>query len=224
MPSLEDDLRAERRAVLESPMIVELTAGTLSLPRIRAWVSQEFHYMDAGTAWLGLMVHKSADREYRDFVLANLADEFRGDHRRLWMEFAAAWGLTEDDVRGAEPCPEVEALNDYLWQVCLRGHAVEALAALNVGLEGLSEELIARVWPALFQHYDGRDGVRFDRVSLAWLEAHRELDGGHSGRALALVERLADTDALRVDARQALRRAVSLFRFGLDGCYRRYGE
>jgi pyrroloquinoline quinone (PQQ) biosynthesis protein C len=214
-------LEPYRQAVLESPMLGDCARGALPVSTIRAWVAQQYQYVHAFPAWFGAMLGKASDSETREALMLNILEE--RTHPALWLQLTRAWGLSDDEVFATELCPEMQALNDYLWLVTRDGHIAEAAAAVGVALEGMSKAVIDRVGPALHRYYHGRDGVVLDRFGLMWLEAHATADPEHSREGAVVVARYATTPELRSRAKFAGRRALEFLRLGFDGVYRRFG-
>jgi pyrroloquinoline-quinone synthase len=211
-----------RQAVINCPFLRQAATGSLSLRHCRAWVSQQYHYVNQFPAWLGMLLRKVDNPECRNALMTNLYEE--RTHPKLWMRFATAWGLSEEQIVTTELCPEMQALNDYLSRLAFDGHVAEAGAALCMGLEGISKDIIESVGPALFKYYNGRDGVVLDKSSLAWLTVHSDVDPQHVHEGAILVNRYATTPSVQAKAKFAARRALEFLQLGFDGVHRRYGE
>lgn len=218
--ALAEYLEPFRRAVLESPFIQDCKKGTLTLAQARAWAAQQFDYVNTFPCWFGLMLRQVDRPEFRESLMNNIAEE--RTHPRLWLQLTRGWGLSDEEVYATELCPEMQALNDFLWRITLDGHVVESAAALGVALEGMSKLVVDEVSPALGQYYHGREGVRLDKFNLAWLEAHADVDPRHGAEGAAIVEHHATTPELQAKARFAARRALEFLRLGFDGVHRRY--
>jgi pyrroloquinoline quinone (PQQ) biosynthesis protein C len=224
--SFSDDLiqyiQPYRQEVIDCRFLSEVAQGVLSVRHCRAWVSQQYHYVHQFPGWLGMTLHKVDDADCRKALLSNLYEE--RSHPALWMRFATAWGLSEDEISSSELCPEMQALNDYLGLLAFEGSAAECGAALCMALEGISRSIIEVVSPALFKHYNGRDGINLDKGSLAWLTVHSDVDPQHGHEGATLVNRYATNPELRARSKFAARRALEFLRLGFDGVHRRYRD
>src|SRR4051812_45711078 len=136
-------LQPYRQSVLDCPMLTDCKAGALSLPLIRSWVAQQYHYVAAFPAWLGLLLRRVDDMKCRNALIKNIAEE--RSHATLWLQLTRGWGLSDEEVFRTELCPEMQALNDYLQLVALEDGPAEGGAALCVALEGMSSAIIAEV-------------------------------------------------------------------------------
>jgi pyrroloquinoline quinone (PQQ) biosynthesis protein C len=217
---LLDHVGPARELVFGRPMIRELKQGTLPVAVLRTWAAQEFDYISSVQAWHGLLLRRIDRIPLRNALVAHMSDELRTDDRSLWLRFAKGWGLSEADVLATELLPEMQALNDYLWRLCLDADLVEPVAALNVALKGITEELIGEVWPPLLRHYHGRDGVSLDEFATAWFAVHVPANLEHRRNALILLNEYAQTPQARARAKFAARRALEYLALGFDGCYR----
>ena len=218
--ALLEHIEPTRRMVLARPMFEELRRGVLPASVLRTWVAQEFDYITSVQAWHGLLVRRIDRIPLRNALVAHMSDELRTDDRRLWLQFAKGWGLSEAEVLGTELLPEMQALNNYLWRLCLDADLVEPIAAINVALKGLTEEIISSSWPALMRHYHGRDGVALDEFATAWLAVHVPANLEHRRNALTLLNAYATSPESQARATFAARRALEYLGLGFDGCYR----
>lgn len=214
-------VEATRAEVLDSPVVDALTSGRLGLDSIRAWVTQRFDYVRSVTAWHGLMLRKIDDRRMRHQLLRYMAVECERDDQELWLRFARGWGLSDEAVVSAELCPEVQALGDYLWRVCLDGHVIEAAAAHCIGIKGLAPMLVARMTAGVQEVYQHVPGTRLDELAMAWMAAHAHGQQEHVAATMELMDHYGTSAELRARAKFAARRAAELFLLGLEGCHRR---
>ena len=77
------------------------------------------------------MHSQTEDPTTRRYLLANLIDEEAGspNHPELWLQFAAALGLSVTDLGTVEPWAETRALVQTFRAICRRSVA-EGIAAL----------------------------------------------------------------------------------------------
>jgi pyrroloquinoline quinone (PQQ) biosynthesis protein C len=220
--ALLEYLEPYRQAVLDCSMIQDCKRGTLSLKHIRSWVAQQYDYVHSFPAWFGLLLRKVDDPLCREALMRNIFEERA--HPKLWFQFTRGWGLSDEEVQATELCPEMQALNDYLWRITHDGHIVEAGSALCVALEGMSKTVIDEIGPSLYQHYHGRNGVKLDNFALMWLKTHATVDVEHGRDGAVLVNCYATTPELQGWAKFAGRRALEFLRLGFDGVWRRSAE
>lgn len=117
MPSINETIAslktlAAEMSLLKHPFYQQWTAGTLSAQRLRNYAIQYYRHVATFPRYLSAMHSRCDDLATRQVLLENLIDEERGaeNHPALWLKFAQALGLTNDEVTAAEPLPAADAL------------------------------------------------------------------------------------------------------------------
>ncbi|MBL8484504.1 MAG: TenA family transcriptional regulator [Rhodocyclaceae bacterium] len=126
----------------------------------------------------------------RKFLLQNMRVEAK--HAEFWLQWAAACGVTEQDVLFARAPASTRALSHWCWHVCERESLAAGIAATNFAIEGATGE-----WCSLICD-DGRYETRFfgsDRANaMKWLRVHARYDDSHPWEALEIVATILGAD------------------------------
>jgi pyrroloquinoline quinone (PQQ) biosynthesis protein C len=130
-----------------------------------------------------------------------------------YLDWAAAYGITAEELCAHQPIPEVAALAEWLWSSSLRGTLPESVAAVNYAIEGTTGEWCRRVLPA-FQAEHGI-GSR----STTWLRAHGRYDDAHHVEALEIVKLYTSSPAEIRTVDEATRRSLDLFAAALEASF-----
>lgn len=111
----------------------------------------------------------------RALILENLRDErdAAAPHPKLWRDFAAAVGVSEETLWTIVPLPGIRRLLDTYWQICASRPLAEAVAALYA-YEAQVPEIATSKIEGLRRHYgvDTSEGLAYFRV-------HEEADRMH---------------------------------------------
>lgn len=213
--ALERSLRAAiaERSLLDHPFYRAWTEGTLDVERLRDYARQYYHFERAFPRFLSAIHARTESPAIRQLLLDNLWDEEHGErnHPALWLEFAAALGLTRAEVEGSEPHPQTRALMEHYAEAAANAPVAEALAALFA----YESQVPAVAWEKI-KGLDERYGLRPEQFE--FFSVHLVSDVAHSGAELAAIEELCeDGEAVTLAAARA---ADHLLAF-LDGCHER---
>ncbi|OAI38783.1 hypothetical protein AYO38_08990 [bacterium SCGC AG-212-C10] len=201
----------EEKSLLKHEFYREWTEGTLPKAKIREYTRQYFHFETAFPRFLSAIHTRTDSLRIRQLLLANLWDEEYGDrnHATLWLDFAAALGVKEKDVRGAKLNPETRALIDHFSSEAHEAPIGEALATL-FAYEGQVPAVAFEKIRGLHQHY----GLVPDQFQ--FFSVHIVSDIAHSNAELeALSESCMDDDAVVQATSDACDKLLAF----LDGCY-----
>ena len=170
--------------MLSHPFYRAWTAGTLRVSSLRAYAAQYFRHVDAFPRYVSA-VHSSCDSlPVRQALLENLVEEERGpdNHPALWLNFAAALGVTEGEVRGTRTWKETRQLVDSFVELTRHGTYQEGLAALLAYESQIPAVATAKI-EGLARFY----GVTEPRA-IQFFSAHIEADALHSATSSALLD------------------------------------
>ena len=163
------DAAIDRRRLLTHPFYVQWQEGRLSREALRDYAVQYYRVesslvgLTAGEAWAG-------ERE----------------HPQLWLRFAAALGLTEEEVRRARARPATMALVETNKRLArTEAGRVGALYAY----ESQAADIAATKASSLRDHYGVEDGLEF-------FEAHMSVEDGHAAAGRQAMATL-DPDAVQ---------------------------
>jgi pyrroloquinoline-quinone synthase len=223
--TFEEQVRSiiEERHLLTHPFYVAWSKGELSREQMRQYIGQYLHHVLAEPTYLSA-VHSNtphfasdgkSDLSARQMILQNLIDEEFGprNHPALWKKFAAAFGLSEDDLAEAKALPATERLVETFTDLCRNRPYYAGLAALHafesqvpaiaaVKIEGLRR----------FYGFAEPDGYEFFTV-------HEKADVLHSAAEWHLIERSADSAEKRAQVLSATTQACEALWSFLDGVY-----
>ncbi len=212
---------AKRNANLNHPFARRIINCEASLDDLRVWVGQRYRGITSlgGISMVPLLA-KGPDEASRKHIWEAIGEEcgFSGpsSHSGWLFEFGKALGMSRADMEATTPLPETRAVRYfYLYKYSL-GSFLETLAA-QVSVE--SQNPIA--FPSWVKAFEGH--YRIPRANLSWFIGHIEADseeGGHAGEGWALFSRLADTEALRDQVRNAVSEALDFYWLSLDGVQR----
>lgn len=201
------------RSLLKHPFYAEWSKGTLDRERLREYARQYYHFEAAFPRFLSAIHARTESPRIRQLLLDNLWDEEHGDrnHPALWLEFAAALGLTADEVVNAELRPETEALIAHYRRMSTEAPIAEALATL-FAYEGQVPEIAWQKIKGLSEFY----GFRPDQFE--FFSVHLVADISHANAETESIrESCEDEAAVLAATRTACDRLWSF----LDGCYAR---
>lgn len=211
--SLESRLQAvlEEKSLLKHPFYQAWTAGTLEAERLQEYARQYFHFEAAFPRLLSAIHTRTESPAVRQLILENLWDEEYGqrNHVALWLEFAAALGVSNEEVRASVPNEQTTALVNHFADICTNAPVPEALATL-FAYEGQVPAIAVQKIAGL------RDNYRFTPEQYDFFTVHEAADVAHSGAEMAAIHELNTDDDATV--RAASIAADKLYAF-LDGCY-----
>ncbi len=204
------------KAILECRLVQKASAGTLSLPQMRAWIIQLYPFIETFPKWIALNIAKTRDPVSRGYMIDNVRVEKK--HAQQWVYMAQGFGLNPDELYTVEPLPEVDALTHWLWSINTQGTLAEAVAATNYAIEGVTQG-IAKLTIRGFPHYEGLDGVHLDKKTYWWMEAHARYDDLHPLQALEIMKLYTTTKELEEKVTFATRRSLEYLLLALETCY-----
>ena len=102
------DEQIAARHLLTHPFYLAWTRGELHMETLADYACQYYRHVAAFPTYLSAVHARCDDQPTRRQLLANLIDEEAGDpnHPQLWRNFAAALGVSPDELDNAEVWPE----------------------------------------------------------------------------------------------------------------------
>ncbi|MEO8447514.1 MAG: CADD family putative folate metabolism protein [bacterium] len=169
----------EKNSLLNHPFYQKWNEGKLTKEELREYAKQYYHFVKHFPRFVSCVHSNCDDVKTRQILLENLADE-EGyktgieDHPRLWLNFAQSLGLTEAEVKSAEPIREVEDLVDGMYEITRSPEFTLGLAALYA-YESQVPEISKTKIDGLKKFYgiDSEKAIEFFKV-------HEEADVYHS--------------------------------------------
>ena len=163
-----------RHHLLNHPFYQDWQAGTLSRERLRLYAAQYYKHVEAFPRHLRALASR-ASGTLRKVILENLAEEENPQmpHPKLWREFAAAVGVSEQELVECAPLPGTQALVETFDRICRDRPVAEAVAALYA-YEAQVPEIATQKMDGLRRFY----GV-MEAKGLAYFAVHEEADVRH---------------------------------------------
>ena len=224
---LRRDLEPSIRAIVEGPLFAEMAAGTLSLSRFRGALLYFYPLVEDFPKYMALSLTKvppgdgERNRLARDWLLENMNIERR--HAVWYRNWAVDFGVEPSSIAGqVMPPAAMDAVNNYLWRIVSGGSLSEALAAVNLGIEGPTGVWTERVEEGI-RAYAEQPGIVFRSGTLTWLKAHAAYDDTHPDEAIELIKRFAVTAEEQEAAKRAAERSMAYYAMAADACYTLFG-
>jgi pyrroloquinoline-quinone synthase len=184
------DVAIAERNLLKHPFYQDWQAGTLSRARLQLYAAQYYLHVEAFPAHLEELADRSKGA-LRAVILENLADEEdpAAAHSKLWRDFAAAVGISEETLWTIAPLPGIRRLVETYRQICRERSLAEAVAALYA-YEAQVPEIATTKIDGLRRHY----GVNTAQ-GLAYFTVHEEVDKVHRAAWRGWLENCGKTPA-----------------------------
>ncbi len=211
------DLEARIKAVLDEksmlkhPFYAEWTKGELPISKLQEYARQYYHFEASFPRYLSSIHSRTESPEIRQLLLDNLWDEEHGErnHPALWLEFAAALGVSEAEVKKATLRPETRALVEHFRQTSSESPLAEALGTL-FAYEGQVPAIAWQKIKGLTEHYS------FEPKQFEFFSVHLVADIAHAGAEMeSIAMACEDEDAVLRAVEASCDRLLSF----LDGCY-----
>jgi pyrroloquinoline quinone (PQQ) biosynthesis protein C len=216
---MDQHLEPYRQAIWGTKLVQETSTGQLSLRQVKGWSIQFYPFIEYFPQFMATYLAKATDPVSRTFLIDNLRVEKR--HADQWIDMALGFGVPREDLFTTPILPEVEALTHWLWSVSNRGSFVEAVAATNYAIEGVTQG-IATIMVKGFDKYHGKDGVCLDKKAYYWMEAHSFYDDLHPFEALEIMKLHATSVELQQNVTHAAQRSLEYLFRALEACYWAY--
>lgn len=133
MTRLSDDMLAAARPIwddqLQHPFVRGIADGSLPPERFERWVRQDYLYLKEFArvfAWATAKADRLASMSWYAAVL----DLTLNTEMALHREYAARFGITEEELEAEEMWPTTRAYTDFLVRTAADGNMAELLAAL----------------------------------------------------------------------------------------------
>jgi pyrroloquinoline quinone (PQQ) biosynthesis protein C len=214
--AMDHDLRPYREHIWNSKLVVKTATGELSLKQVRGWSIQFYPFIESFPQFIATYLAKAPDPASRAFLIDNLKVEKR--HAEQWIDMAKGFGVSRDELFSTPVIPEVEALTHWLWSITNRGSFVEAVAAANYAIEGVTQGIATAVIRG-FVKYHGKQGVFLDKKAYNWMENHAAYDDLHPYEALEIIKTHATTQEVQERIKHAAQRSLEFLYLALESCY-----
>ncbi len=218
---MDQHLKPYRQAIWDSQMVQQTSSGVLSLEQVKGWSIQFYPFIELFPQFMATYLAKATDPLSRGFLIDNLRVEKR--HADQWIDMARGFGVPREELFSTPIIPQVEALTHWMWSITNRGSFVEAVAATNYAIEGVTQG-IATIVVKGFMKYQGQEGVFLDKRAYMWMEAHATYDDLHPYQALEIMKLHAPTVEIQQKVTHAAQRSLEYLFLALEACYAYYGS
>jgi pyrroloquinoline-quinone synthase len=160
--------------LLKHPFYQDWQAGKLSRQSLQLYAAQYYQHVEAFPKHLRVLAER-ADESLKPVVLENLAEEENPaqPHPQLWRDFAAALGVSAEDITASPSLPGTQNVVHTFREICANRPVAEAVAALYA-YESQVPEIAATKIDGLNRFY----GIS-DRKGTAYFSVHEEADKAH---------------------------------------------
>jgi pyrroloquinoline-quinone synthase len=168
------DAAIAEKSLLKHPFYQDWQAGKLSREALQLYAAQYYRHVEAFPKHLRVLAARS-EGPIRQIILENLAEEENPSqpHPKLWRDFAAALGVSEDDITCCPSLPGTQAVVETFREIVGDRPVAEAVAALYA-YEAQVPEIASTKIDGLKKFY----GVTAPK-GLAYFEVHEEADKAH---------------------------------------------
>jgi pyrroloquinoline-quinone synthase len=168
------DAAIARKHLLQHPFYQDWQAGKLSREELQLYAAQYYRHVEGFPKHLRVLAART-EGPVRDVVLENLAQEEdpAGPHPKLWRDFAAALGVSEEDITCCPALPAAQSVVSTFREIVGDRTVAEAVAALYA-YESQVPEIATTKIAGLRNFY----GVRSPEA-LAYFRVHEEADRAH---------------------------------------------
>ena len=168
------DAAIAEKNLLKHPFYQDWQAGKLSRESLQLYAGQYYRHVEAFPKHLRVLAAR-ADASLKPVVLENLAEEENParPHAQLWRDFAAALGVSEDDITTSPSLPGTQNVVHTFRDICATRSLAEAVAALYA-YEAQVPEIAATKIDGLNRFY----GITSSKGT-AYFSVHEEADRAH---------------------------------------------
>lgn len=198
MSEFTDELYAAARAnwdaQLEHPFVRGIADGSLDEEFFQRWVLQDYRYLKEFARIFAWAVAKADDLESMGWY-AQVLNLTLNTEMELHRQYAARFGLTDEDLETAPMWPTTRAYTDFLVRTAADGDMADLVAALLPcawGYVHIAKALAAGESPADQRYADWIDQYASDEFAQAaeWLKAemNRLTAGATAEKKTKLIE------------------------------------
>jgi pyrroloquinoline-quinone synthase len=168
------DAAIAEKSLLKHPFYQDWQAGKLSREALQLYAAQYYRHVEAFPKHLRVLAART-EGPIRQIILENLAEEENPSqpHPKLWRDFAAALGVSEDDITCCPSLPGTQVVVETFREIVGDRPVAEAVAALYA-YEAQVPEIATTKIDGLKKFY----GVTAPK-GLAYFEVHEEADKAH---------------------------------------------
>ncbi len=168
------DAAIAEKSLLKHPFYQDWQAGKLSKETLQLYATQYYRHVEAFPKHLRVLAART-EGPLREIILENLAEEEdpSAPHPKLWRDFAAALGVSEDDVTFCPALPGTQAVVETFREIVGDRTVTESVAALYAYEAQVPEIAITKI-DGLRRFY----GIE-NAAGLAYFTLHEQTDKAH---------------------------------------------
>lgn len=206
------DAAIAEKNLLKHPFYQDWQMGKLSREALQLYAAQYYRHVEAFPKHLRVLSART-EGPVRNIILQNLAEEEdpASPHPKLWRDFAATLGVSEDDITSCPSLPGTQAVVETFREIVGDRPVAEAIAALYAYEAQVPEIAITKI-DGLRNHY----GVKAPKA-LAYFAVHEEADKAHRAAWRAWLEEHAEGDEAEILA--TTHRALDVLWGALDAVH-----
>ncbi|HLQ35592.1 MAG TPA: iron-containing redox enzyme family protein [Chloroflexota bacterium] len=206
---LKEEIASSGLVIKEHPLVQGVYRGTLPKHQLRGWATQDSHYRRAVPRLATLRYLRCTDPEFQRKLGGVMTEEAEGGqygqagHYQLFLTFARALGLTEEEVENSRPLAGTAA---HIYWAELIAWTLPWFVAMSAQLagEGQAPPAVMMVNEGLQKHY----GLTAEEA--AFFHVHGEADQDHGTLTEEIIARYIVTPELQAEARAVIRRKLEL--------------
>jgi pyrroloquinoline-quinone synthase len=213
----------ERRSFGRHPLWLKIAEGRLSRPALGQFARQFFLQVVEFPRAVSALHSRCPDLAERVKLAESIYEEETGrlsgskPHPELFLDFAAACGVSRAEMLATEPLPSTAALIHWFEFATKILPFYEGVAAINLAAEGQVVGAFGPFARALQKHYG------LDEAAVAFWDVHEIADAEHSDVGDHIVVRFATTAERQEAIRKAVHTSLAMWTQFFDGMDRRFG-
>lgn len=213
----------ERRSFGRHPLWLKITEGRLSRPALAQFARQFFLQVVEFPRAVSALHSRCPDLAERVKLAESIYEEETGRlsgskaHPELFLDFAAACGVSRAEMLATEPLPSTAALIHWFEFATKILSFYEGVAAINLAAEGQVVGAFGPFARALQKHYG------LDEAAVAFWDVHEIADAEHSDVGDHIVVRFATTAERQEAIRKAVHTSLAMWTQFFDGMDRHFG-
>lgn len=202
----ELDRRIDPLHRLNHPFYKAWSNGELTKEHLAIYAEQYWHHIEAFPTYLEALRDRLPEGTARTAIEENLRDEVEGGHDDLWLDFAAAVGVTTMQLETSQPTATTTAAINEFKTACAQETPAFGLGALYA-YESHTPATAVTKTEGLRDRYDVAEKGR------AYFDVHAKVDHKHSADLFAAIK---ETDSIEDSSKGAEAGARAAWKL-LDG-------
>lgn len=206
---IKDEIASSGLLIKDHPLVEGIYQGTLPLRQIRGWATQDSHYRRAVSRLASVRYLRCTDPYFKAKLGEVMAEESEGGqygqtgHYQLFLRFAKAIELTEDEVENSRILPGAAA---HIYWAELVAWTLPWFVYMSAQLagEGQAPPAVMKTHEGLIKHYG------LSEEDAAFFSVHGEADEDHGSLVQDIIAKYIVTPELETQARAVIRRKLEL--------------